>query len=114
MRGSVESALEPAALLATLKVIERAFGRRGGKRWGARVLDLDILAWEQGPFRSRRLTIPHPALESRSFMLQPLAAIAPALRIRGGAKMNRVGHGPFLTLTARHLAHRLAGAPRAG
>ena len=91
----VESKLEPPALLTALKSIERAFGRRGGKRWGARVLDLDILAWEQGRYRSRRLTIPHPALEQRSFMLQPLAAIAPGLRIRDG-------------LTARHLAHRLA------
>jgi 2-amino-4-hydroxy-6-hydroxymethyldihydropteridine diphosphokinase len=96
----VESELEPPALLNALKSIERAFGRRAGRRWGPRVLDLDILAWEQGPFRSRRLTIPHPALEGRSFMLQPLAAIAPALRIRSG-------------LTARHLAHRLARrAPR--
>ena len=96
----VESVLEPPALLAALKAIERAFGRRAGRRWGARVLDLDILAWGQGRFRSRRLTIPHPALERRPFMLQPLAAIAPALRIRDG-------------LTARHLAHRLARrAPR--
>ena len=96
----VESALDPPALLAALKSIERAFGRRPGRRWGPRVLDLDILAWSSGRFRSRWLTIPHPALERRAFMLQPLAAIAPALRIRAG-------------LTARHLAHRLARrAPR--
>ena len=91
----VESELEPPALLTALKSIERAFGRRPGKRWGPRVLDLDILAWDGGRFRSRRLTIPHPALERRSFMLQPLAAIAPAWRIRGG-------------LTSRHLSARLA------
>ena len=96
----VESKLEPPVLLTALKAIERAFGRRPGRRWGARVLDLDILAWERGRFRSRLLTIPHRALEGRPFMLQPLAAIAPSLRIRGG-------------LTARHLAHRLARrAPR--
>ncbi len=96
----VESDLEPLTLLTALKTIERAFGRRPGKRWSARVLDLDILAWDRGRLRSRRLTIPHPALERRTFMLQPLAAIAPALRIRG-------------PLTARHLAHRLARrAPR--
>ena len=86
---------EPRAMLARLKAIERAFGRRPGRRWGPRVLDLDILAWDGGRFRSRRLTIPHRALERRAFMLQPLAAIAPAWRIRG-------------PLTARHLAHRLA------
>ena len=96
----VASELAPPALLAALKSLERAFGRRGGKRWGPRVLDLDILAWEGGRFRSRQLTIPHKALEQRQFMLQPLAAIAPGLRIRDN-------------LTARHLAHRLARrAPR--
>jgi 2-amino-4-hydroxy-6-hydroxymethyldihydropteridine diphosphokinase len=94
----VESSAAPAAMLAELKAIERAFGRRSGKRWGPRVLDLDILAWDGGKVRSRRLTIPHPALESRTFMLRPLASIAPAWRIRG-------------PLTARHLAHRLARRP---
>lgn len=91
----VECGLEPVAMLAELKAIERAFGRRPGRRWGPRVLDLDILAWDGGRFSSQRLTIPHPALEQRAFMLQPLASIAPGWRISGA-------------LTARHLAHRLA------
>jgi 2-amino-4-hydroxy-6-hydroxymethyldihydropteridine diphosphokinase len=96
----VESGAEPPAMLAALKAIERAFGRRPGKRWGTRVLDLDILAWDSGRFRSRRLVIPHPALERRAFMLQPLAAIAPGWRIQDH-------------VTARHLAARLARrAPR--
>jgi 2-amino-4-hydroxy-6-hydroxymethyldihydropteridine diphosphokinase len=96
----VESELKPPEMLAALKAIEREFGRRPGRRWGPRVLDLDILSWSGGRLRSRKLTIPHPALEQRPFMLQPLAAIAPAWRIRDG-------------LTARHLAHRLARrAPR--
>jgi 2-amino-4-hydroxy-6-hydroxymethyldihydropteridine diphosphokinase len=94
----VESDLEPSDLLATLKAIERAFGRRPGRRWGPRVLDLDILAWERGRFRSRRLTIPHPEFERRTFMLHPFSAIAPGWRLRG-------------PLTARHFAHRL-GKPR--
>nr|WP_118856994.1 2-amino-4-hydroxy-6-hydroxymethyldihydropteridine diphosphokinase [Sphingomonas mesophila] len=91
----VESALEPAAMLAALKAIERAFGRRGGRRWAPRVLDLDILAWSGGRVRSRRLMVPHPLLAHRQFALGPLAAIAPGWRIAG-------------PLTARHLAHRLA------
>ena len=97
----VESAHEPTAMLEDLKAIERAFGRRPGRRWGPRVLDLDILAWDGGHVRSRRLTIPHPALERRVFMLQPLQAIAPGWRLRG-------------PLTARHLAHRLARRPPRG
>ena len=91
----VESRLNPPAMLAALKAIERAFGRRAGKRWGARVLDLDLVAWSGGQWRSRQLRIPHPALERRSFVLGPLAAIAPDWPVRGA-------------LAARHLARRLA------
>lgn len=90
----VESPLGPRAMLEALKAIERAFGRRRGKRWGPRVLDLDILAWSGGRWRERRLSIPHRALERRPFMLLPLAAIAPTWRLRGA-------------LTARQLAGRL-------
>ena len=96
----VESALEPPELLRALKQIERDFGRRPGRRWGSRVLDLDIVAWSGGRWRSRRLTVPHPAAADRAFVIDPLAAIAPGWRLDGG-------------LTARHLAHRLArGRPR--
>lgn len=95
----VESSLDPPGMLAKLKAIEGDFGRRGARRWGPRVLDLDIALWSGGTFRSRSLTIPHPELESRTFVLHPLAAIAPSWRV-----------GP---LTIRHLAARLARrAPR--
>ena len=90
----VESSLEPPAVLSGLKSLEREFGRRRGRRWGPRVLDLDIALWSGGRFRSRSLSIPHPHLADRSFVLHPLAAIAPSWRI--GA------------LTIRHLADRLA------
>jgi 2-amino-4-hydroxy-6-hydroxymethyldihydropteridine diphosphokinase len=59
------------------------------------VLDLDIVLWSGGRWRSRQLTIPHPALADRAFVLQPLAAIAPAWRVLG-------------PLAVRHFAHRLA------
>ncbi len=91
----VESKLDPPALLQALKAIEREFGRRRGRRWGCRVLDLDVVAWSGGKWRSRGLTVPHPALDKRSFVIGPLAAIAPNWPIRGA-------------LAARHLAHRLA------
>lgn len=90
----VESRLEPPEILSRLKAIERAFGRRPGRRWGPRVLDLDLILWSGGRFRSRRLAIPHPQLEQRSFVLQPLASIAPGWRVKG-------------PLTVRHLANRL-------
>jgi len=91
----VASPLEPPAMLAELKRLERSFGRRSGRRWAARVLDLDLLLWSGGGFRSRLLTIPHPRLAERSFALYPLLAIAPRWPVRG-------------PLTVRHLATRLA------
>jgi 2-amino-4-hydroxy-6-hydroxymethyldihydropteridine diphosphokinase len=91
----VESGLDPASLLSVLKAIEQDFGRRRGRRWGARVLDLDILAWSGGTIRTRQLSIPHPRLAVRAFAIGPLASIAPEWRLIG-------------PLTARHLATRLA------
>ena len=90
----VESGLEPSEMLRRLKTLERDFGRRPGKRWGPRVLDLDIVLWSGGKHQARRLNIPHPQLPKREFVLQPLASIAPGWRI-----------GAF---SVRHLAHRLA------
>ena len=90
----VTSAIEPPAMLAVLKDIERDFGRRPGRRWGERVLDLDLVAWSGPRFASRRLQIPHPRLAERDFVLLPLTMIAPDWRIDGA-------------ITARHLAARL-------
>jgi 2-amino-4-hydroxy-6-hydroxymethyldihydropteridine diphosphokinase len=94
----VASDLPPPALLALLQRIERAFGRRRYRRWGARVLDLDILAWSRGGWASRSLTVPHAALATRDFALGPAAAVAPGWR------------HPVLKLTLRQLEVRLAKA----
>jgi len=72
----LESDLSPTALLAALKRTERDFGRRRGQRWGDRVLDLDIVLWSGGAWRSPDLLIPHPAFAQRSFVLTPACAIA--------------------------------------
>jgi 2-amino-4-hydroxy-6-hydroxymethyldihydropteridine diphosphokinase len=76
----VESALAPVAMLAQLKAIERAFGRRRGQRWGARVIDLDIILWSGGSWASKTLIVPHRLYRARDFVLRPLAAIAPGWR----------------------------------
>jgi 2-amino-4-hydroxy-6-hydroxymethyldihydropteridine diphosphokinase len=76
----LESDLTPPALLAALKRMEREFGRRPGQRWGDRVLDLDIILWSGGVWRSADLAIPHPAFASRAFVLAPSCAIAPGWR----------------------------------
>jgi 2-amino-4-hydroxy-6-hydroxymethyldihydropteridine diphosphokinase len=79
----VTTSLDPPGLLALLKRIERDFGRRRGRRWGARVLDLDILLWDGGRFRGAALAIPHAGLLRRRFVLDPLIGIAPTWRIGG-------------------------------
>lgn len=76
----LESDLAPPALLAALKRTEREFGRRRGQRWGDRVLDLDIILWSGGAWRSPGLTIPHPAFAQRRFVLGPACTIAPDWR----------------------------------
>lgn len=80
MAAIVETIEAPDALLARLKAIERGFGRRRGQRWGARVIDIDIILWSGGIWASPGLTIPHPAFRLRDFVLRPLAQIAPAWR----------------------------------
>ncbi len=76
----IDSDESPPVLLARLKRIESAFGRRRGQRWGARVIDLDILLWSGGRWHDDRLTVPHLALAARSFVLKPLMTIAPDWR----------------------------------
>jgi 2-amino-4-hydroxy-6-hydroxymethyldihydropteridine diphosphokinase len=73
----LESDLTPPALLAALKRMEREFGRRRGQRWGDRVLDLDVVLWSGGIWRSKGLAIPHAAYAKRDFVLAPARTIAP-------------------------------------
>lgn len=80
----VTSDCTPLEMLKLLKAIERDFGRRPSRRWGARVLDLDILAWSGGAFVTRSLAIPHRALLQRDFALVPAAALAPLWRHADG------------------------------
>lgn len=95
----IESGEEPPALLARLKRIERAFGRRRGRRWDSRVIDLDIILWSGGPWSGPGLTIPHPLFRQRQFVLRPLVQIVPGWR------------DPVTGLSIRQLAAR---APRQG
>ncbi|MEB3361817.1 MAG: 2-amino-4-hydroxy-6-hydroxymethyldihydropteridine diphosphokinase [Synechococcaceae cyanobacterium] len=71
-------ALEPDALLERLLATEHRFGRVRGERWGPRRLDLDLLLVGAQRLVTPRLTLPHPRLRERAFVLVPLAEIAPA------------------------------------
>ena len=75
---ALETTLEPHALLAALKDLERELGRTPTFRWGPRAIDLDILAYDGVRLDEPELTIPHARLAERAFALVPLAEIAPA------------------------------------
>lgn len=81
----LETALEPGALLAHLQAIERARGRDRASeaRWGPRTLDLDILLYGNWTVSRAGLTIPHPRLLERRFVLAPLSQIAPDMLVPG-------------------------------
>lgn len=74
----LETKLEPRALLAALKSLERELGREPGTRYGPRAIDLDILAYDDLVVNEPDLVIPHPHLYERAFVLVPLAEIDPA------------------------------------
>jgi 2-amino-4-hydroxy-6-hydroxymethyldihydropteridine diphosphokinase len=75
---ALETELDPDALLAALKALERDLGRVASERWGPRVIDLDILDVDGVRREDPHLTIPHPRLFERAFALVPLAEIEPA------------------------------------
>ena len=77
LRG--RTALSPHALLDFLKRIERDMGRTTGPRYGPRAIDLDILLYDSLALTAADLTIPHPRMAERPFVLAPLAEIAPEL-----------------------------------
>jgi 2-amino-4-hydroxy-6-hydroxymethyldihydropteridine diphosphokinase len=91
---AVRSNLSLPQVLTLIKHVERDFGRRGGRRWGDRVLDLDIIGAGDAVVRQGRLTVPHPGVASRRFVLDPLVDIAPDWR------------HPLSHLTARQLRAR--------
>jgi 2-amino-4-hydroxy-6-hydroxymethyldihydropteridine diphosphokinase len=75
----VQTELTPEQVLQGINGIEQELGRVRQEHWGARVIDIDILFYDDLVLQSQRLTIPHPQLHLRRFTLLPLAEIAPSL-----------------------------------
>jgi 2-amino-4-hydroxy-6-hydroxymethyldihydropteridine diphosphokinase len=76
----IETSLMPMHLLKAVKKVERSLGRRNGIPKGPRLIDIDILLYENVAVHSRALTIPHPGLSERRFVLIPLRDLAAQLR----------------------------------
>jgi 2-amino-4-hydroxy-6-hydroxymethyldihydropteridine diphosphokinase len=79
----LETTRTPGALLALLRQVEQAAGRTRDVHWGARTLDLDLLIHGDLTVREPGLTVPHPGMESRRFVLAPLAELHPELIVPG-------------------------------
>ena len=78
----VTSELSPLDLFDVLQAIEQLSGRDAhGKRWGPRILDLDLLLYGERVLNCKRLTVPHPGMLERSFVLLPLLEIAPNCQV---------------------------------
>jgi 2-amino-4-hydroxy-6-hydroxymethyldihydropteridine diphosphokinase len=88
---AIETDLEPLALLDRLQAIEALEGRvRIGERWGPRTLDLDLLVFGNQVIQHPRLTVPHPGLAVREFVLHPLAEILPDLDVPGVGRIREL------------------------
>lgn len=75
----LQTSLEPRDLLRQLQAVERALGRVRGERWGPRTADLDLLLYDQARLETPELTLPHPRMSFRRFVLEPAAEVAPDL-----------------------------------
>lgn len=80
---AVETTLSPEALLQAALEVEQAMGRQRDQRWGPRLIDIDLLLHGDARRSGAQLSLPHPAMTQRAFVLVPLAEIAPALMLGG-------------------------------
>ncbi len=84
----VDTPLDPPALLAQVKRLERELGRDpDGVRFGPRAIDCDLLLWEGGAWRDEALEVPHPRLAQRRFALLPLLDLDPGLTLPDGRSL---------------------------
>ncbi|WP_148252550.1 2-amino-4-hydroxy-6-hydroxymethyldihydropteridine diphosphokinase [Aidingimonas lacisalsi] len=81
---AVSTRLSPLALLDQLQALEQRHGRQRQRRWGPRTLDLDLLLYGERRMQTSRLTLPHPHMLERAFVLTPLADIAGHVSLAGG------------------------------
>lgn len=95
MVAEIESGLEPQSLMQALLEIEKSLGRERTVRWGARTLDLDLLLYGEWVADIPQLTLPHPRLHERAFVLAPLCDLIPEAR------------HPNLGMTYRQLLERV-------
>ena len=96
----IRTSLDPDGLLKACLAVEGEFGRSRPARWAPRTLDIDLLFYENQVIHEEKLTVPHPRLQERAFILAPLVEIAPNLK------------HPLLDQTITELAENNAGVAK--
>lgn len=104
--AALETALAPAVLLAELQHLEALHQRMREQRWGPRTLDLDLLLYGDNCINTAELTVPHPGLSERNFVLYPLAEVVGEIAVESLETLQIPGKGTLASL--------LAACPRSG
>jgi 2-amino-4-hydroxy-6-hydroxymethyldihydropteridine diphosphokinase len=104
----VQTSLSPQDLLAACMEAERLMGRVRGERWGPRIIDIDVLTYDEREIDEPGLTIPHPRMLERAFVLVPLAELDANPVLAGGRRLGTLRLGPGAVLGVRPFAPPLA------
>ena len=85
--AKIATSLPPEELLQTVLLIESLGGRERNVRWGPRTIDIDILSYGTIQYQSETLTLPHPEIVNRAFVVRPLLDVVPGFRLPSGASL---------------------------
>ena len=106
----VHTGLEPRELLEACLAVEAELGRVRDERWGPRTLDVDVLTYDERTVDQPDLTIPHPRMHERGFVLVPLLELEPDPMLPGGRSLAELRPAPDTLLTVRPFAPPLRAA----
>lgn len=87
--AEVETRLDPLPFMRRLLDVERSLGRVRREKWGPRTIDLDLLLWGDRSISTKTLTLPHPRMAERRFVLGPLAELCPGRKVPGTGRTVR-------------------------
>jgi 2-amino-4-hydroxy-6-hydroxymethyldihydropteridine diphosphokinase len=104
----VETSLSPRDLLEACLGVERRMGRVRSERWGPRVIDVDLLTYDEKDIREPDLVVPHPRMHERAFVLVPLMELDPDPVLAGGRQLSTFRLGPTAVLGVRPFAPPLS------
>lgn len=100
----VETGLPPRELLDACMEVERLLGRIRNERWGSRIIDVDVLTYDEEEIDEPGLMVPHPRMHERGFVLVPLIELAADPALPGGKRLSTLRLGPEAALGVRPFA----------